>query len=419
MAECMTLVVETNSLRPIFRWLRCRYRSITIACARGYWIRLLRVHAFAIGLLLLGATVILSVGSGALGQTADEPGLHSVVVDYHGRKQILLVDASARVADALDSLSIAPGHLDIVTPAQYALIDRDNFEITVELGQLLEIVDGEERVLVVAPQLQPREVVLSLGYQLSADDEVILVEQQGETLLLEIQRSGDYQINIDGQLTEEKALSTSVASILKELGHETEDIAYVRPLLSQRVSDDSLIVVYYDRPDQAIIIETQTSRADGQLTERELVYQVLYDTETGAEIERNLIEDYLIRRVSLDSLPDDGGEEAPIVSTSHRVGDLSELQKSWLRQAGVAEADWFYVDYIIFKESRWQYHVWNYGGSGAYGLCQALPASKMSTFGDDYLTNPVTQLKWCDWYAKSRYGGWQVAYQNWIIKYWW
>ena len=106
-------------------------------------------------------------------------------------------------------------------------------------------------------------------------------------------------------------------------------------------------------------------------------------------------------------------------STSHLVGDLSELQKSWLRQAGVDEEDWFYVDYIIFKESRWQYQVWNYRGSGAYGLCQALPASKMSTFGADYMTNPVTQLKWCDWYAENRYGGWQSAYHNWLVQYWW
>ena len=414
----MTLVVETNSFRPIFRWLRCRYRTITIAYARGHWIRLLRVNAFAAALLFAGVAVILSVGSGALGKTADEPGLYSVIVDYHGRRQILLVDTSARVADALDTLSIAPDHLDVVTPAQYVVIDGDNFEIKVERGQLVEIVDGEEKVLMVVPQSQPREVVLGLGYQLEADDIVVFTERPGETPLLEIQRSGDYQINIDGQLTQEKALSTSVASILKELGHETEDIAYVRPLLTQQVSDDSLIVVYYDRPDQAIIIETQTTRADGQLTERELVYQILYNTETGEEIERNLIEDYLIRQVALDSLPD-GGEEALVVSTSHRVGDLTELQKSWLRQADVAEEDWFYVDYIIFKESHWQHQVWNYSGSGAYGLCQALPASKMSSFGDDYLTNPITQLKWCDWYAKSRYGGWQTAYENWLIKYWW
>ena len=128
-------------------------------------------------------------------------------------------------------------------------------------GQLVEVADGENRALSVAPPGRPREAVLSLGYQLETDDVVIRTERQNQPPLLSIRRSGDYKINIDGELSEEKALADSVASILRELGHETEDIAYARPLLNQRVSDDGQIVVYYDRPDQAIVIETQTSRA--------------------------------------------------------------------------------------------------------------------------------------------------------------
>ena len=104
----MSLVVETKSFRPISRWLRCKYRAITIAYARGHRTRLLRVNALVAGLLILGVAVMLSVGSGALGKTADEPGLHSVLVDHHGRRQILLVGGPARVADALDALSITP-----------------------------------------------------------------------------------------------------------------------------------------------------------------------------------------------------------------------------------------------------------------------------------------------------------------------
>ncbi len=38
----------------------------------------------------------------------------------------------------------------------------------------------------------------------------------------------------------------------------------------------------------------------------------------------------------------------------------------------------------------------------------------MAAFGTDYLTNPVTQLKWADAYAKGRYGSWAGAYAHWI-----
>ena len=418
MSEYMTLVVKTKSFRPILRLLRCRYRAITIEYAREDWIRLLRVHLYALILLALGLAVIVLISNGAMGQTADKD-LRSVIVDHHGRQRLLLVDDSSKVADVLDTLAINPGHLDIVSPTQDTLINRDDFEITVQAGKLVEILDGDQHSLLITLQSQPREIVLTLGYQLESGDNVIQHDRgEDEPSLIEIQRSGDYHFNIDGQLTTQKANSESVGNILAELGHAVDDIAYVRPYLHQEVSDNSLIVVYYDKPNQDIIIETQISRADGQLIEREFVYQVLYDTATGVETERNLIEDYLIRQVALDSLPDEEAN-APNSSTSHQVGDFSEQQQSWLRAAGIAERDWFYVDYIIFHESRWRHLVWNNGGSGAYGLCQALPAHKMSSFGDDYLTNPVVQLRWCDWYAKNRYGSWQAAYQSWLIQHWW
>lgn len=80
---------------------------------------------------------------------------------------------------------------------------------------------------------------------------------------------------------------------------------------------------------------------------------------------------------------------------------------TWLRQAGIPESDWQYVDEIITRESGWNYKAVN-RSSGATGLCQSLPASKMASAGGDYLTNPVTQLKWCHGYAQG-YGSWAKA----------
>lgn len=78
--------------------------------------------------------------------------------------------------------------------------------------------------------------------------------------------------------------------------------------------------------------------------------------------------------------------------------------------AGISPDDYALVDDIVTKESGWQAERYNTAGSGAYGLCQALPASKMASAGTDYMTNPVTQLKWCNEYAKA-YGGWGKSKQ--------
>ena len=368
--------------------------------------------------MLLGLALVLAVGNGALGQTAGE-GLRSVTINHYGQQRILLVDENTSVADILDTLRIKLGYLDIVSPAPETLIESDDFSIIVEHGQLVEVIDGEDRFLAVTLRRSPRETVLSLGYKLQDDDVVVRREPGISTaVVLEIKRSGEYQLNINGQLSQAKATARSVASILEELGHGVDDIAYIRPHLQKRVGDSDQIVVYYDQPDQSIVIETRTSRADGQLIEREYIYQALYDGQ-GKEIARNLIEEYVIRQVPLDSLTAEEAADSPDRTISHRVGDLDEQQQAWLRQADIAETDWFYVDYIIFHESRWRYQVWNTRGSGAFGLCQALPADKMRSFGADYLTNPLTQLRWCDWYAKDRYGSWQAAYQNWLLRHWW
>lgn len=75
--------------------------------------------------------------------------------------------------------------------------------------------------------------------------------------------------------------------------------------------------------------------------------------------------------------------------------------------------------FIIDHESGWNPTNQN-PASGAYGLGQALPAGKMAPYGDDYMTNPKTQLKWMYSYMTegSRYGSIEAAYNFWLAHNW-
>ena len=55
------------------------------------------------------------------------------------------------------------------------------------------------------------------------------------------------------------------------------------------------------------------------------------------------------------------------------------------------------------RESNWNPNAHN-KSSGAHGICQALPASKMASEGSDYMTNYKTQIRWGLKYIKNRYG---------------
>jgi len=60
------------------------------------------------------------------------------------------------------------------------------------------------------------------------------------------------------------------------------------------------------------------------------------------------------------------------------------------------------LDKLWKKESGWNEEAEN-PSSGAYGIPQALPGSKMGTVASDWRTNPATQIKWGLGYIEGRY----------------
>jgi len=75
------------------------------------------------------------------------------------------------------------------------------------------------------------------------------------------------------------------------------------------------------------------------------------------------------------------------------------------------------LDKMWTKESNWRTTAEN-ASSGAYGIPQALPASKMATYGSDYRTNPVPQIKWGLAYIKGRYSTPCGAWSFWQAHGW-
>jgi hypothetical protein len=72
---------------------------------------------------------------------------------------------------------------------------------------------------------------------------------------------------------------------------------------------------------------------------------------------------------------------------------------------------------IVERESGWNVSATN-SSSGAYGLVQALPGSKMASAGSDWKTNAATQIKWGLDYMKSRYGSPAAAWKFWQANGW-
>ena len=86
---------------------------------------------------------------------------------------------------------------------------------------------------------------------------------------------------------------------------------------------------------------------------------------------------------------------------------------------GVGADQWGCLKQLWIGESAWNYRAAN-PSSGAYGIPQALPGSKMASAGADWQTNPETQIRWGLGYIKASYGTpcgalnfWNSHYPHW------
>lgn len=82
-----------------------------------------------------------------------------------------------------------------------------------------------------------------------------------------------------------------------------------------------------------------------------------------------------------------------------------------------SESDYQALVNLWERESNWNANAHN-KSSGAHGIPQSLPASKMSSEGSDYYTNGYTQIRWGLKYIKERYGSPSAAWQHFQNKNW-
>lgn len=80
------------------------------------------------------------------------------------------------------------------------------------------------------------------------------------------------------------------------------------------------------------------------------------------------------------------------------------IGRAMAAEAGWTGPQWACLDRLIgHNESGWQLHDRN-ASSGADGIPQALPPSKMRSHGADYASNPSVQIAWMRTYIHGRYG---------------
>jgi hypothetical protein len=92
----------------------------------------------------------------------------------------------------------------------------------------------------------------------------------------------------------------------------------------------------------------------------------------------------------------------PIPASCNEFSGARKTGCAMMIAAGFKIAEFPCLNKLWTRESGWNYKARN-PSSGAGGIPQAVPASKMKSAGADWATNPATQIEWGLGYIKDRY----------------
>lgn len=133
-----------------------------------------------------------------------------------------------------------------------------------------------------------------------------------------------------------------------------------------------------------------TATPDASAVERQPVVSRSFDRRDGADPAKEAA-------LSVD----DGPAVARTVDLAD--GDPRDIARALLPDFGFGSDQFGCLDSLWTRESNWSVSAHN-PYSGAHGIPQALPGSKMASAGSDWATNPVTQITWGLGYIRDRYG---------------
>lgn len=378
-------------------------------------------HPFAVPVFTFLFLILASATAYAVLVDRDAPYRDArVVIVKHDHMEQVVPSVEPTVGTLLKKLNISLGEGDVVEPALDTPINQDDFRINVYRALPVKIVDGANKTYALSAATTPRAIARQTGSQLYAEDRVTADPATnflkdgaiGEQIVID--RATPVNVNLYGTPEVIRTHAATVGELVKEKGINLASSDQILPSADTPITSNQQIFIAREgvklqtvnetipMPVQTILdpnlaYGTNAVRQQGSAGQRVTTYQI--DATTG-------------KKSVIQSIVTQEAVEQIVVRGASLTGSKGDMAR-----AGIAASDFTYVDYIVQHESHWNPTARN--ASGAYGLCQALPGSKMASAGSDWSTNPVTQLKWCSGYAKGRYGSWAGAYNYWVSHHYW
>lgn len=359
----------------------------------------------------------------------DDSKIVNLYVD--GSKQTLPTRAKS-VQELVDKLNIKIKDGDVVEPALDSPIISDVFNINIYRARPVMIIDQDKHLVVDSADQSPKIVARKAGIIVYPED--VITPEPPDDLLDEgvigeryvINRATPVTLVLYGNVSGVRTQSKTVGDLLKEKSIKIETSDTVAPSADTPLIPDLNISItrkgqqiatveeeipapieYIDDPN--MLKGTTKEREPGVVGKKVVTYDI--KTENGVEVGRNKLQEIITIQPQRKLIAK--GIKIIISNPSEnvKIGEQLAASRGWTGE------QWYCLYQLWQRESGWNTTSGN-SSSGAYGIPQALPGSKMASAGSDWATNPTTQINWglgyiagrysapCDAWASSQSRGW-------------
>jgi uncharacterized protein YabE (DUF348 family) len=365
------------------------------------------------------------VGGTAAWATTDK----AVAVTIDGQARTVHTRAGT-VGGALKSAHVSVGAHDVLAPAKATKL-HDGSRVVVLRGRQLRLnVDGK-LTTVWTTATTVSQALAELGY---GTDETVSVSRSTRLPLTPTQLTlltpKAVSIHADHRVLELITTDRTVGQAVTAAGLKVGSHDQLSAPAASALTDGQVIVLKRVRlatktTTKAIPFTTKTSKdssafkgttivvKDGHKGLQKITWQLVYvdgklvgKRVTGTVVAKKAVTK--VQKVGTKSKPkatkhsDSSSSGNSSSGSPVPTGSAQSIARSLLASRGWGGDQFSCLVKLWNRESGWSTHAAN--SSGAYGIPQALPGSKMSSAGSDWRNSAATQIKWGLGYISARYG---------------
>lgn len=394
--------------------MKLRLRQSTTLTKAGLLLGGLALVSVLILVMVLGRVVFAKDQSGRL-------------ITVHDRgEEIAFVTDKTTLKEALEAADIAIEPQDAVEPSLDESLVATNYQVNIYRARPVTIVDGSMRQRVISPYQTAERIVKDAGVTLHSEDTTTMSRSadiigDGAGLQVIVDRAVLVTLDLYGKTTEIRTQAETVGELLEEKKISLGESGRTSSPLSTGITSGMNLRIWREGKQTISVEETvqfgtkQIQDADqpvgyknvqtvGKDGKRTVTYEV--EIQNGQEVQRKEI-------ASITT--EEPVEQIEIIGTKPNFIPYTGggTKSDWLAASTIPQEMWGYADFMVQKESGWNPNAVN-RSSGACGLAQALPCSKLGPNWND----PVVALNWMNNYVNGRYGGWEQAYNFWVANRW-